>query len=948
MSLTPFQMQTAKHAFNSLQSKKNARFLIADEVGLGKTIVAKEIIRKFLDQTAETDKKVFTVVYICNNQLLAKKNLLKLNPIQSDDKVWSSNIPPVNRLSLFPIEKFSSEKKKQKNDKRKICNFFALTPGTSLSLTRGYGIVFERLLLYYLARKNHPDLKQYQQGAEKGWSNQDSFFANNEDILNKISNEAVRLKYDDLFFPVSDASEIPGKRQRLSEFGAALLNPDLVIFDEFQNYEQIFFNDNIIKKDQEDQIEFRKEIDIINATFANAECPPKYLLLSATPFAPLTMNEDLARGEVDLSSCEAFCRLISWLNPGNTNFRENWQTYGKRFKEYCEDLKQGISPDESDLKNALECIQTSVTQVMCRTERPFEHLKKLVDGINLKTSVLNRTSEKKSEHFSGHPELAEFEKFVSYPLSAMGADYVTFSKFIRAHEDFYKFFLPEISDSMRSPYMQKLHDIMSDHKKYLRPLLWLPPTHPTGNLEGAFKEASDDGYSKILIFSQYRFIPRMISAALSNKFEQDYPAENKSAEYKFFDNRDGTELFRESARELLDPTLTGDLNQIFSSPAKSICWAFSKLLPETAKENHFLQRGKLWSVILAYSLIRNMLHSANIPYIEAVAGTEGTREKKAADYCRMGCFADAAYEYMYLLSQENQSSWTIEKIDSIGKQFYRVLHLKTNNLKLYTQKEQKSKLKENEKNEEKYARRVRTHFADCFSEKEQDSVNQTPENSKKQGNNKRTPIQTLSDVINIILGDHSADSIQDLLPGEQPDRNRELQSAFNSPFKPFVLSTTSIGQEGLDFHWYCRKIMHWNLPSNPVDFDQREGRINRYGSFALRQSLAQNYKKENFSWQEFWNDQENNAAEKNAGGMVPFWLPPTDHECSRKIERIIPFYPLSREHLFIDDLLKMQAVYRMVIGQPHQDEILSLLRNLSDEDRKKIMRYTLSLAPKDE
>ena len=100
--------------------------------------------------------------------------------------------------------------------------------------------------------------------------------------------------------------------------------------------------------------------------------------------------------------------------------------------------------------------------------------------------------------------------------------------------------------------------------------------------------------------------------------------------------------------------------------------------------------------------------------------------------------------------------------------------------------------------------------------------------------------------------------------------------------------------------------------------------------------------------QNFWNDQKNNAAEKNAGGMVPFWLPPQDHECSRKIERIIPFYPLSREHLFIDDLLKMQAVYRMVIGQPHQDELLSLLRNLSDEDREKIMRYTLSLAPKDE
>ena len=45
-----------------------------------------------------------------------------------------------------------------------------------------------------------------------------------------------------------------------------------------------------------------------------------------------------------------------------------------------------------------------------------------------------------------------------------------------------------------------------------------------------------------------------------------------------------------------------------------------------------------------------------------------------------------------------------------------------------------------------------------------------------------------------------------------------VRSAFNSPFRPFVLASTSIGQEGLDFHWYCRKMIHWNLPSNPQNF----------------------------------------------------------------------------------------------------------------------------------
>ena len=52
-----------------------------------------------------------------------------------------------------------------------------------------------------------------------------------------------------------------------------------------------------------------------------------------------------------------------------------------------------------------------------------------------------------------------------------------------------------------------------------------------------------------------------------------------------------------------------------------------------------------------------------------------------------------------------------------------------------------------------------------------------------------------------------------------------LRRAFNSPFWPFVLTSTSVGQEGLDFHLYCHAVVHWNLPSNPVDLEQREGRV---------------------------------------------------------------------------------------------------------------------------
>jgi Helicase conserved C-terminal domain len=78
-------------------------------------------------------------------------------------------------------------------------------------------------------------------------------------------------------------------------------------------------------------------------------------------------------------------------------------------------------------------------------------------------------------------------------------------------------------------------------------------------------------------------------------------------------------------------------------------------------------------------------------------------------------------------------------------------------------------------------------------------------------------------------------------PGRSSETLRSdlLRRGFNSPFWPYVLSTTSIGQEGLDFHVWCDRVIHWDLPRDPVDFEQREGRISRYAGLGVRRSLAQ-------------------------------------------------------------------------------------------------------------
>ena len=108
------------------------------------------------------------------------------------------------------------------------------------------------------------------------------------------------------------------------------------------------------------------------------------------------------------------------------------------------------------------------------------------------------------------------------------------------------------------------------------------------------------------------------------------------------------------------------------------------------------------------------------------------------------------------------------------------------------------------------------------------------------------------------------------------DRKKIVRNAFNSPFRPFVLASTSIGQEGLDFHNYCRKIVHWNLPSNPIDLEQREGRINRFECLAIRQNIAKRYGDIIFDsnvWTELFDTAavQEKAKSGKSSDLIPYW-----------------------------------------------------------------------------
>jgi hypothetical protein len=182
-------------------------------------------------------------------------------------------------------------------------------------------------------------------------------------------------------------------------------------------------------------------------------------------------------------------------------------------------------------------------------------------------------------------------------------------------------------------------------------------------------------------------------------------------------------------------------------------------------------------------------------------------------------------------------------------------------------------------------------------------------------------------------------------------RADQVRKAFNSPFWPFVLATTSVGQEGLDFHTFCHAVMHWNLPANPVDMEQREGRVHRYKGHAVRRNVAQRHATDlpNDPYGDPWSHLFEIARKASAdpSGLTPYWV--YTAEGGATIERHAPMLPLSREADQLPALRNSLALYRMVFGQPRQDDLVEfLVRNVPRETPENILdKLRIDLAPRD-
>ncbi len=78
--LKDFQRATVEHAFDRLFMAEDSshRFLVADEVGLGKTMVARGVVAKAIEHLQARKVKRIDVVYVCSNAEIARQNIGRL------------------------------------------------------------------------------------------------------------------------------------------------------------------------------------------------------------------------------------------------------------------------------------------------------------------------------------------------------------------------------------------------------------------------------------------------------------------------------------------------------------------------------------------------------------------------------------------------------------------------------------------------------------------------------------------------------------------------------------------------------------------------------------------------------------------------------------------------------------------------------------------------------
>jgi hypothetical protein len=997
--LKPFQEATVDAVCRAFAgSRPTRRFLVADEVGLGKTVVAQHVIQRMMQGRG----KPLTVFYLCSNLAIASQNRRKLLEVLNPDERDAADCP-VDRLSLLAGA--------ERPPSRKL-HLYSLTPDTSIPIRkhqRRDGRAEERALVHALVDQIWPELFEiwdrtvFKRQVTKNWR----WHVNEQKkrvtpALREAFRDSVRVEFKieerrhfltQIRTMVDDGSLdelalIAHLRNALAASALEELKPDLVIFDEFQRFRDLLNQDldeassRVIRKLRGD----------------GQPDPPALLLLSATPYRLFTRRREEEEGS---SHRQEFFDLIEFLFGGDQLAKSRRKECEGAFALLEGELRKGApgSPEGDKAKSQIERL---LTQVIARTERAshpdgWDHYQTIGLPSPLEPDDLAVFKHLSASLIGAHKSSAvPYWSSIPFPMQSMGNHYVAW----RAAEPAPAAGVPHLSEEIRDRYKRVSkwpHPRLRALQKLANPenlvAPWLAPTAPWWKLRGLWeKEESRPG--KLLIFSRFRAVPQAIAATLSYDLESRFLRNDPNCNYLDATKRRlltaGEKrhsilgIFHPSPFlvESVDPLGAGSsdfgvIRRFARARLKSAIRELEVLIDEKAPAI------KPWKL-----LARLDLKAGNWVFIDRAWRQLHWKNPSAGDPEDSGLgqllndWNAEAEKPLEKIRPQDFESLVDYALGSPGIVLARALRrhwegavspegfldtLRTCWAGLRTYMDQRWFYRVTCRRSEKFPEALLRLTVDGNLEAVLDEhFWVTSRTRSMEGCSLATELLDSLSLKNGIFHLHAMEGKKQetfslrchvAMPfiqtkaravdgDEKPIRTDEIRKAFNSPFWPYVLATTSVGQEGLDFHLWCESLVHWDLCRNPVDLEQREGRIQRFAGLSTRRQVAgklcERVIGQNNLSQSPWEmiGEIADSEMKDESGLAPWWVIKNG-----SVKRYVLEVPSSEQKRWLVWMKKQRLLYRLALGQPNQEDLLEVLAEKLPGDSQAWRKGVVNLSP---
>jgi hypothetical protein len=993
----PFQRAAIEAAVRALTNPAGPRrFLVADEVGLGKTVVARGVV----EAMAARQGRPLCVFYVCSSLVLARQNLTRIASFLPEAE-QADAIATVDRPSLMPSGKLPTHPRLQ---------LFSLSPASGLPGRGGQqgGRVEERALAAVLLERIQPGLPrrqlrnalllragcdrfnaltgQYETMLDERRLGGPAFVPEFRSALRRVFNlDKGQHLPPRIMKVIDDPSRLAAKvRSALAIAALSSVRPDLVVLDEFQKFRDLL--------DPRTDAADEAAAHVLNAIRGGGQDGPALLLLSATPYVPYRSRAEGGGAE----AVSDFFELIFFLAGNDGTTRDE---VARGFATLEEELRKGAA-DTTRLRDIRDSLEARLRPLMCRTERS-RHLAEAEppcpERVELHPADIEAfRSFAASLHETDRQWAVPLWASVPLPLQTLGRGYHAW-----LHAD--------VGTAIKGPGLTRdqrdaLQPLEPAPHPRLRALLkamptrrlslpWVAPSVPWWPLCGIWAGAGGRVDAKLLVFTRYRAAPGAIAGLLSFAVETTRPG--RRARWK-----GGWESA--TTRSLLpaSPERPALLALFHPSPL------LARLDPLRARRTSELalrqgmaaqlrgilrqhgvavvQRGRAgrsrpsWQLLAALEARTGLWPTSETAWrrvttelrTEEGAGSrldemvQRWREAAlAADTATISDdelrdLADLALEAPgVVLARAAHRHWA----EALGPGLGAIASLSWRGLRAYLDK---------------------PWFASALSEGRAESYPDALRLAVRDGNLEAvldehlwylgqsglgdwpSRLADLSRALRLRTGNtslhegstetfrlrsHAAAAMTEAKgaagdPVEEAQlRPEEVRNAFNTPFWPHVLVTTSIGQEGLDFHPWCRAVAHWDLPAGPVALEQREGRVTRHAGLAVRRAIGSRRDKPAFVPGESpWVTLARHAEEASAAeptGLSPWWTAE-----GAEVQRLLLSVPGSEVERRMLALSRERAVYRLALGMPDQADLIALLLSRGQDSTLDPAEFCLDLA----